>query len=169
MQIEELSRAIGKFRSGFSLLPAPAASGLSTIEEHSLAIIGTAPITPGAIDTNILGKVREMLGQNATQLLSNVIDLYLDDVQGLLAAMRTGMNQGDTGAVRRAAHKLKSTSAVLGATALAHWCDELEQIGRAGMTTDGRELVLEIEAECTRVKAALDLERASGQRQTGVA
>jgi len=159
VHIEELSRAISTFRPGSSPIPAAAASALSTAGEQ-LANIGTAPITPGAIDNQVLEKVREMLGENAPQLLANVIDLYLDDVQGLLATMRTAVDQADTGALQRVAHKLKSISAVLGATALANWCEELERIGRADTTTDCRDLVLQIEAEYTRVKVALELERA---------
>jgi HPt (histidine-containing phosphotransfer) domain-containing protein len=134
-----------------------------------LANIGTALFTPAAIDTQVLGKVREMLGENAPELLADLIDIYLDDVQGVLATMRTAVDKGDTRALQQAGHKLKSSSAVLGATALAIRCGELERIGRADTTTDCRKLVLQIEAEFTRVKLALELERASGQRQTGVA
>ena len=129
-----------------------------------MATNGGAPIMPGAIDANVLRKVREMLGENAPQLLANVIDLYLDDVQGLLATMRTAIDQADTRALQGAAHKLKSISALLGATVLANWCDELESLDRAGMTTDWRDLVLQIETEYTSVKVALELERASGEQ-----
>jgi signal transduction histidine kinase/CheY-like chemotaxis protein len=162
VQIEELSMAISKSRSGFKSIPAATASAPSTTGEQAIEYI-SAEIVPGGIDPHILGKVREMLGDNAPQLMADVIDLYLDDVQGLLAAMRTAVDEEDTRALQRAAHKLKSTSAVLGATALANSCGELERIGLAGTMADWHELVLEIETEYNRVKPALELERSNSQ------
>src|SRR5690242_3380865 len=97
-----------------------------------------------------------MLGQHGTIGLDDMIQLYLEDVRELLATMHTALDREDTRALRRAAHKLKSISALLRARTLASWCGELERIDHAEAANDCHLLVREIEVEFTRVKCALD-------------
>jgi HPt (histidine-containing phosphotransfer) domain-containing protein len=58
--------------------------------------------------------------------LAELIDTYLADAPSLLAAMRHALATGDTTALYRAAHTLKSSSAALGAESLASLCRRLE-------------------------------------------
>jgi HPt (histidine-containing phosphotransfer) domain-containing protein len=128
--------------------------------ERSLPDTGTTPSALAPIDRQVLTKIREMLGENGSQLLANVIASYLDESPALLATMHAAIAQSDARMLQKAAHKLKSSSTFLGATVLANICSELERIGRTGTTAGCRDLVLQIEAAYAGVKAALELERA---------
>jgi PAS domain S-box-containing protein len=163
---EELFSAIAKCRSRSgqmqpSLEPAPIIPA-----EHALPAISTASSALATIDPQALAEVRGRLGENALQLLADLIASYLDDTVSLLATMHTAILEEDARALQQATHKLQSTSAFFGARALAHMCGELQRIGRIGSTAGCPELMLQIEAEYARVKAALELERVAGQRGT---
>jgi HPt (histidine-containing phosphotransfer) domain-containing protein len=160
LRLEELNSAIDKSRSRSGRTHLGAAPIPLIAAERILPNNGTAPITPEAIDTEALGKVREMLGENAQQLLAGIIDSYLDDTPSLLETMRAALAQADARMLQRVGHKLKSTSTILGAMTLAQLCDDLEDIGRSGSTAGCLERVLMIEAEYARVKVALELEQA---------
>jgi HPt (histidine-containing phosphotransfer) domain-containing protein len=73
--------------------------------------------------------------------------------------MATAVTQNDAEAMKQTAHTLKSSSAALGAIALAKLCEELEKIGNSKTTTGGSEILSQIQSEYKRVKAALPLER----------
>ncbi|MDQ6907969.1 MAG: Hpt domain-containing protein, partial [Chloroflexota bacterium] len=70
--------------------------------------------------------------------LGGLIACYLDDAPHLLKAMRDALGAQDAGALQAAAHTLKSTSALFGATALAGLCDALEQRSAAGLLDGAR-------------------------------
>ena len=55
----------------------------------------------------------------------------------LVASLEAGIVAGDALAVARAVHKLKSSSAILGADGLAAQCAELETAARNGRLDDG--------------------------------
>jgi HPt (histidine-containing phosphotransfer) domain-containing protein len=96
-----------------------------------------------------------------------VVDLNptaLNDTPELLATLHTAVACSDATTLRRTAHKLRSSSVFLGATTLAGLCDEVEQVARAGTTANSNEWVQRAEAEFARVKDALELERADGNR-----
>jgi PAS domain S-box-containing protein len=158
LRLEELSSAIGKSCSHIDRAQSVAGLTAIAIGERASPDTGSIPLAPEAIDAEALGKVREMLGKNAPQLLAGIIDSYLDDTPNLLETMHVAIAQADARMLRRASHKLKSTSAFLGATALAQLCGELEHIGHSGTTVGCQDRVLVIEAEYARVKLALPLE-----------
>jgi HPt (histidine-containing phosphotransfer) domain-containing protein len=155
VRVEELISAISKYGSRLDETRAAAAPALIATEERSLPNATSMPSMLTGIDSQVLARFHEALGENGRQLLATIIDTYLDDTPVLLAAMRAAVDQGDAAALKAAAHKLQSSSAVLGATALAKLCIELEDIGRAGATAQCLERVIQIEAEYERFKAAL--------------
>jgi signal transduction histidine kinase/HPt (histidine-containing phosphotransfer) domain-containing protein/ActR/RegA family two-component response regulator len=161
VQQEALFEAIARCRSQsrrrtVSAAPAPATA-------HVPAAPGDdrdAPVGE-AIDAETIGKVREMVGVSAPQLFAELIDTYLSDSPALLAAMHAALNGSDAAALRRAAHRLKSSSLFLGALLLGSLCEQLEWAAGAGTIARGDEAVERIEAEYARVKAAIELERAA--------
>ena len=172
VQVEELIGAIGKMQNaeyGMQNADPASAAGMQNAEcrmqnadptsDAGMQNADPASLTPAAIDAQALARVREMLGENGQQLLAGIIDTYFDNTAELLATMETGVAQGDARALEQAAHKLKSSSAFLGARALADLCSDLEQLGHTGAVADCFERVPQIEAEYARVKAALDIER----------
>jgi HPt (histidine-containing phosphotransfer) domain-containing protein len=91
------------------------------------------------------------LGGGDREFVVEVIDEYLNDSAELLARLRCADGED----LRRAAHSLKSTSASVGATALADVCGEIEREG----TDPG--LVDTAEREHAAARAALVAQRAA--------
>jgi HPt (histidine-containing phosphotransfer) domain-containing protein len=116
--------------------------------------LSSAPIDPKALQA-----LRDMAGKDASEVLAEVIDSYLEDAPKLLQAISAAVAQGDTTALYQAAHTLKPTSATLGAITLSQVCKDLEVIGRTGTMADVLAIVLQVEAEYERVQAALRIER----------
>jgi HPt (histidine-containing phosphotransfer) domain-containing protein len=113
---------------------------------------------PGLLDRNALEAIRALQSDAAPDLLARVIHLYLESAPDLIARLRTGLEASDYNAVRVAAHTLKSSSANLGATALAELCKQLELAARAGIIGPGTPDAQAIEREYDAVRAALQAE-----------
>ena len=63
-------------------------------------------------------------------LVTRVVGQYLGSVPRLAATIHAGIESGNSDAVWRAAHTLKSSAATLGARKLAARCLEIEQSAR---------------------------------------
>jgi HPt (histidine-containing phosphotransfer) domain-containing protein len=98
-----------------------------------------------------------MLGQD--QFLAEVIDIYLEDAPKLLEVMKKAVAQGKAISLQEAAHTLKSSSAVFGATSLSHFCQELEVSGSSGTWAKAAALMSQVETEYEKVQTALRQER----------
>ncbi|UBF23878.1 response regulator [Kovacikia minuta CCNUW1] len=123
--------------------------------ELKTQISSSPPYAPSAsIDLRILQHLQEDLGKDAPEILIELIDCYLADTPGLLQTLRHASAQQKVVELERAAHSLKSSSATLGATTLARFCQELETIAHTGKIP-GDEMVSQLEAEFERVKVAL--------------
>lgn len=153
IRVEELVQALSKCQTG-------SVQG-SAIKDRATAKInnGQQKIDKTAIDSKALQSLRDMAGENASEMLVEVIDSYLEDAPKLLHAISTAIAQGDAAALRQATHTLNSTSATLGATTLSKFCKDLEATGRAGTVEGASERLPQLAAESERVKAALQVER----------
>lgn len=115
--------------------------------------------SPPCLDAKILEDLREI------EALDEVIDIYLETAPELLQSIEITITDGDTLALRPAAHSLKSISGTLGAFILYELCQKLENMARAGIdkgTPLPREAVVifqQVEAEYERVKYALQIEK----------
>ena len=103
------------------------------------------------IDTSKLDVLREM---NAT-LAVEIIDIYLANAPGEIAAIRGAVAKEDPGLLASAAHHLRSGSANLGASHVLELCIKLEDLGRAGRTDGAGQLVEQLAAEYERASDAL--------------
>lgn len=106
----------------------------------------------------------EVLGrQGGKDMLGRVAGLFLDNSPGLLEAVSTGLAGNDLDDVRLAAHTLKSSSATLGAMALAERCAVLESHAREGRLDEARDAMAALEADyeraCQAVTALLHADR----------
>jgi PAS domain S-box-containing protein len=123
IRVEELVAALGRCRP----------RGEAGPRASSEAGGGDAAAGAGAIDRVAFERLTATMdGAFVTEL----IDTFLDDARGLIASIRRAMVETDRDAFRRAAHSLKSTSESLGATDLANFARELENIGRSGVLSD---------------------------------
>ena len=109
---------------------------------------------PDVIDRAALDDLLETTGRDPA-FLAVLIDTYLDDSVGLLAAIRRAITDADAAAVRRAAHSLKSNSASFGARTLVSMCQELEQLARVGILEGATGRLADIEAAYAEVEREL--------------
>jgi HPt (histidine-containing phosphotransfer) domain-containing protein len=96
--------------------------------------------------------------------------MYLEDSKTLLERLRLAVSAQDAHALREAAHALKSTSANLGAAALADLCRELEEMGRRQEVEGAGALFERVLAAYPSVCTQLQMEcRGGGATDEGVA
>ncbi len=115
------------------------------------------------LDREALESIQSMLGGDAQEVLSELIECYLTEAPKLLQTMSDailsdpqGVAQADPIALRRAAHTLKSSSASLGAVTLAQLCEDVEAMGKANTLIGSTEKVLQLQTEYEQVKTALE-------------
>ena len=106
-----------------------------------------------AIDGKAIDNIRALGKPN---LLDRIIMLFCDDTPKLLESMRQAAAQQDAKTLASAAHRLKSSSANVGAVQLAALCVQTEMLGRDSHIDQARALVAEMHAEFQRVRLALE-------------
>jgi PAS domain S-box-containing protein len=146
----ELQRVLARW---LPVTPEPSTDGDRPVEE-------AAPL-----DRAILASLRELQSADQPDVLGELIDVFLTDARDQIEALRAAIACGDAAAIERAAHRLRGSSANLGATTLAAHCAELEALGRRPAIEGACELLHLVEIELARATQAFDAER---QAQTVV-
>jgi HPt (histidine-containing phosphotransfer) domain-containing protein len=100
-----------------------------------------------------------MAGENGPDVLGELIDVFAEDTSRLLQAMYQALASGNAPGLQQAAHTLKSSSAIFGATALANLCQQLEAQGREGALEGAAAKVGQAEELYHHVQNALTVER----------
>jgi HPt (histidine-containing phosphotransfer) domain-containing protein len=90
-----------------------------------------------------------------TELLSEIVELFLQDMAALTADIRTAVQNADAGHIMRAAHRLKGSVATLAANGAADAALRLEIMGRTGDVADAPKAFVVLEAELIRLEPAL--------------
>ncbi|HEV7683432.1 MAG TPA: Hpt domain-containing protein [Pyrinomonadaceae bacterium] len=80
------------------------------------------------IDISVLTSFAESQGDEESDLVVELIDLYLTDSSRRLADMRQGLATADESLLARAAHALRGSSGTLGAWQVAESCEEMERL-----------------------------------------
>ena len=118
-----------------------------------------APAVPPAGDVLDAGTVEELreLGDDAfAEILGTYADSLLSTVEDLLAAAGGGTwSEEDERSVPRLAHRLKGSSAAMGAARLAGICARLQELRTAPPDDELRVALDELEEETRRVSAAV--------------
>ncbi len=86
-------------------------------------------VEPVSIDQKALAAIRALQWPGHLDILSRVLSQYIETSQGTVDRIRCAVQSRDAVEMRAAAHQLKSSSAQLGASALAADCRELEMMG----------------------------------------
>ncbi len=107
------------------------------------------------LDTTTVEQIRAIRKPGQRNLLSQAVDNYVPEARELVGDLTLAAAQGDTEALRFAAHKLKSSSAALGGLRLAERCRGLEEQARLGDLTDAEVQVKSIAEQCELVIDAL--------------
>jgi CheY-like chemotaxis protein len=118
----------------------------------------TGAPAPGPLEPAALRGLRTLEEQSGPDLVAGVVDVYLESSAALERELREAAAEGAPQRLARAAHKLKSSSAQLGAQRLASLCKELEALGRAGTCEGASGIVTRLQAELEQVREALAAE-----------
>jgi CheY-like chemotaxis protein len=81
---------------------------------------------PSALDPTALDQLAAIPGAEKSGLVARVVSLYLETSYPIGAVIRAAAEAGDAGELSSAAHRLKSSSAEVGALRLSALCKELE-------------------------------------------
>ncbi|WP_167496482.1 response regulator [Desulfopila sp. IMCC35006] len=109
------------------------------------------------IDQSVLNALRDLQIEGKPDILVRIISAYLETTGPLVATLQQALAAGELEVMKKAAHSLKSSSANVGALELSELSKELE-LWNTNRLDDATDLVLAIESEFVRVKAALKRE-----------
>jgi HPt (histidine-containing phosphotransfer) domain-containing protein len=104
-----------------------------------------------AVDADTIATLRE-----DGSLLRELRDLFLTEAADQLGKMAEARRQSDAKVLAMAAHRLKGSAVTFGAEELRRLCVELEQAAQSGSLGDLEGMIQQVQAECDRVKLALD-------------
>jgi HPt (histidine-containing phosphotransfer) domain-containing protein len=90
-----------------------------------------------------------------TELLREIVELFLADCPRMLADVQAAIGAGDPVALRRSAHTLKGAAANFGATAVVALSLTLETIGKSSDVSDAGAVGERLEAALTALQAEL--------------
>ena len=94
------------------------------------------------LDAAAVAELRALDPDGSQGLLPQLAHAYHQSAPGLVAEMTRALETDDPSALGQAAHTLKSSSAVLGASKIAQLCREIEALGNGGFT-EGADAFLE--------------------------
>lgn len=108
-----------------------------------------------AIDVTVLNRLRSAMGNGGSQLLIDLINIFLDDAPKKVAQIVAAAKLQDAQTLSDASHPLKSSSASLGARLFSELCQQLEEMGLHGNMSEAEEGAEALVAEYERVRKAL--------------
>ncbi|MBE8997998.1 PAS domain S-box protein [Nostoc sp. LEGE 12447] len=111
------------------------------------------------IDAKILQSLRDIVRGDRV-VFAELIKCYLTETPRLVQDISTAIANRDAQTIWKAAHQLKSSSASIGAIALAQLCKVLEAQGRSSELENTVELLPQLYQEYEQVKTALEKELA---------
>ncbi len=112
------------------------------------------------LDTDVLDELHEVAGAET----ASIVRLFLEDAPRLIARLETASGTRDNDELREASHTLKSSSANVGAIALANAARRIELAARAGPIERPAVMVALVIAEYARARLALTGQIARLQR-----
>lgn len=78
------------------------------------------------IDQTALDAIRALQRPGKPDILARIVNMYMEKSPELISAIKEGVASNDSDKVKMAAHTLKSSSAYVGASALAEVCNRIE-------------------------------------------
>ncbi len=130
----------GTFKNDSVNLPEKTLTAIP-LETHS----GSMPL----LDRAPLDAIKELRRPGTPDILAKVISVYETDSPQLIITMRNSLKQNNTDELIRAAHSLKTSSAMLGAQLLADQCHSFEKLLRNGEELQNANTIIDrIETMC---------------------
>ena len=107
------------------------------------------------LDKRALAELRLLDPDGRSDLIARVYTSYLKSLTRLLLQLTQARQQGDSVAMNRAVHTLKSSSASVGAVGLSTLCVAVEDCLRAGAADQLPGLLNQLLSEAARVEDAV--------------
>lgn len=106
------------------------------------------------IDMKVLDNYRDLDPSGGLNLTREIMQIYLNSSMETVAQMEEAIAMGDTEALRRGAHSLKSSSANVGATTLSSLFKEVEALAKAARLDEAGSAFKAVrqEYECVRAE-----------------
>jgi two-component system, sensor histidine kinase and response regulator len=130
-------------------------NGVGTLQEQRKH--GETGTRGPAIDATVLDNIRALQRKGAPDLVSKLVTLYLTEASTIISNLGVAVNEKNTQDVFRLAHKLKSSSANVGALYLSSLLKELEALGRQNEIEGTTGLFAAIKEEFETVKTSLEI------------
>jgi HPt (histidine-containing phosphotransfer) domain-containing protein len=134
---EELREALERHTSR---IPAPA-EPVSQVEEQELE----------GFDPGIVAALRGMQKPGQPDMFNELLGIFRTMLPAQLAQMRQAVAEGQPAVLEQVAHKLRGSSANMGATKIASLCTELEAIGEQGKLEGASQLLGQLESLIHRI------------------
>lgn len=107
------------------------------------------------LDVSTLQTLRELKGAGNGDLLTELIDGFVETFPSLLTELKSAMDRGDSKAVMFQAHAMKGRAANVGAETVQALCGKLEEMGEESKLESATFVVAKLEKEFQRVTQAL--------------
>ncbi len=99
------------------------------------------------------------LRDEGEDLLSELVEMFINEVPNQLATLEEALAKEDAGAVRLNAHTLKGTGGNFGASRMQALAGAIEEKGRSRSLDGAAATFAQLRAECVRVREALEAVR----------
>jgi HPt (histidine-containing phosphotransfer) domain-containing protein len=113
------------------------------------------PPTNPVIDESVLDGYRFLQEEGRTDVVTEFIDVFLEDLDPQLARIRAAVASQNAKEIRSAGHSLKGSAGSIGATRLSLLAGELEILGRQGGSDGADRIGQAIVQEAALVRQAL--------------
>jgi histidine phosphotransfer protein HptB len=118
----------------------------------------TRAVTSDMLDFEVLRGFEQVKSDDGSDVVIELIDLYLQGTSQRIITMRNAANAADWALLKRAAHTLKGSSSTLGLRRIAKICQDLEDASLSSCA-DVHTLMSLLESKFVEVKPVLIRER----------
>jgi CheY-like chemotaxis protein/HPt (histidine-containing phosphotransfer) domain-containing protein len=115
--------------------------------------------TDQPVDLRVLMSLENGDDRDAPDLITELIDLYLENAELDVNAIKTAALRRDASSVKKRVHSLKGSSSTIGAGRIAKLCAALEETGVESSPERTHELVNKLETEFSSARTVLLAER----------
>ena len=112
-----------------------------------------------SLDQNALESIRQLQTEIESNLLNELIDLFISESPKLIDTIEQAVRAKDAKTIQFAAHRLKGSSAYLGASRVCILCSEIEEQSRENLLNQLSFTVPALKTEYHRAMLALNLEK----------
>ncbi|GAB1539209.1 hypothetical protein NUACC21_18740 [Scytonema sp. NUACC21] len=114
-------------------------------------------LEPATIDGTMLQSLWDMV-EGDKVVFAELLNCYLEDALILVKTLSTAAKNQDAHTLHQTAHKLKSSSAYVGATLMSQLSQELEAMAKSNNLQQTTQTVQQLQKEHERVTSALRTE-----------